>query len=255
MSDDPALLAIGWLSESNQFFADQMGQLGVATAPTPTGQLLARLGAFGFLQSQAIAALADSPNLHLQVSSLVRGVLETWAVAAWLSESDDSNERYGRALGYESASLQQTRTKLEYQAANTDGKHDEPFHALAEREARLNKLVAAADHVTQRPDLRSLMERLGRSDRYVAYRWDSDSVHISSVALGQLVTNVAGVQQIGAPASPIERVARLVMAWDAVSDLYEIIMREFNLDLAEWNRLRQTIYERLTSLMKSLEDS
>jgi Family of unknown function (DUF5677) len=236
MTTDAIRQATTWLSETNAYFAHQAEGFGPIAELTPTGQFVARLGAFGYLQSEAIVILAQSPlPLHLQMGSLVRGMLEAWSKAAWLTQPRKDLERMKRALGYQRESLRQHREKLEYQAETSGPVDRDHFDALTTVELPVLDLMRDSGGARPPPDQRSLMESLGHPERYVFYRWESDSVHVSSTALAQLVGTREGVTLLGVATDPATVITKLAVAWQAVSELYGIVMREARIDPGDWN--------------------
>jgi len=93
------------------------------------------------------------------------------------------------------------------------------------------------------------MEGLGRPDRYVIYRWDSDAVHSSLTGLGYLVDHTLDeVVELGNGGDVGGRLARIVAAWDIAGDLYEIVADELGFALAGWAEQHQQSTETLEAL-------
>ena len=176
---------------------------------------------------------------------------ESWFVAAWLFAPDTPNERCARAVGFEQSALRQARDKLEYQHGDTIPAAIE--EALERRVAAANALEAQWGKVNL-PKVKHGMERLGQRKRYSIYRWDSDAVHVSSLALSGLTTETEFVIEVRDDAPPESLLPRLGAAWGAFCDLIDIAVEHLPVDMDGWSELRDSgskVYLELFARLKA----
>jgi hypothetical protein len=245
--DDPVEKVIEHLRDANQAFAEVLK--GPIADPGPPGQLVARVGMFGFRQVEAIITLTEaSEGYHLQVSQMVRSLLEAWSLAAWVVAPDDEEARLRRTIGVDRDGLSQYESKIAYNNKHFDSPDPAYLAILNERVA-----VTAAmeeDHGLESPPrVMDRMEALGRPDRYILYRWDSDAVHASTPGLGQLTDNsVEGVTILGVAGSTDVWLGRLAATWDVACDLYEVVTRQLGVTMEGWETQRAAAQADLESL-------
>jgi hypothetical protein len=249
MPDARIVTAVGQLKALNGEFAQAM--LGPIDSTGVVDNLLARYGAYGYRQLEAVTVLSEvSDGLHLQVSQLVRSLVEAWFYAAWLVAPANEMQRTQRAIGLVIKSLRAHRDKVVYQEGhwpNTDPDH---LVILEHREQEAQEKAENNGHEFP-PDLRQGMEGLGRADRYILYRWDSDAVHVSTTGIGQLAQEDGEFTLLGVHGEPPQQLSRLVAAWAAAADLYEIVFDNFGLLVPEWATKRDEAEATLTHLFEA----
>lgn len=230
----------------------------VTEAPGPTQNLIARLAVAAVRQAEALAALYQAGPFYAgPIGQLLRGLVEMWRLAAWLTAPDRTLSRNQRAIGLWIKSLNEERETLEVQQG-IEGIEPRP-EKLAEvdrqeeliRQAR-NELLGEANP-RQPNGARNDYEALGRPDRYVVFRRESETAHVGAIALGQMVAyqddthvHLGGVSRIG------DRARLLVLAWDALADITDIVTAELGLDARRWQDLRAKSYSEFQTLLLPL---
>ena len=247
MPDAATTKVIGHLREANHAFGIALA--GPVSDPGPPGQLVARLGMFGFRQVEAIITLAEaSESLHLQVSQLVRSLLEAWFRAAWVVAPDDEEAKLRRTIGLVKSGLVQYRAKIAYNDKFLGPSDPTYLAVLGEREAETAQMEEAHG-IEMPPTVQTGMEELGRPDRYMIYRWESDAVHVSTAGLGQLADqSLEGVTVLGVAGTTDQWVARMVATWDTACDLYEIVTRQLGVKMERWEEIRKKAQDDLLPL-------
>jgi len=241
--------AIAHLREANEVFGTVLTAEHMNAEVGPVGNLIARYGMYGFRQVQAIITLSEaSDDLHLQVTQLVRSLVEAWFYAAWLTAPEDEEGKLQKAIGLVTVWLRSHRDKLDYQSQHF---RTSPIHYLALSVREQETEDEAATHGRVFPsDLRQGMEGLGAPDRHIVYRWDSDAVHASGTGLAQLVDQTGDVTLLGVVGDPGQMLARLATAWKVSGDLYEIVTSELGYDLPpSWSENRIVVSEELADLL------
>ena len=237
--------AIARLRETNQMYAQAHPQLAAAD---PVGRMVALLGTFGFLQAEGIATLTETNEaFHLQVAELVRSLLEAWFQAAWIVAPDTEEARLQRVIGLKSKGLAQHRDKLEYHEENLGPVEPAHWEELGVQEEQVAELTNTHG-IEPVPTVKNGMVALGQHERYQAYRWDSDAVHASTTGLGHLVAGDGDMGYVGGPGDPGQVLARLVMAWHTVGDLYELVAHALGFEMPKWAEKRQAAHDELLAL-------
>lgn len=249
MPDARVVTAISQLKALNDEFAQAMN--GPIDSTGVVDNLVARYGAYGYRQLEAVTVLSEvSDALHLQTSQMVRSLMEAWFYTAWLVAPASEIQRMQRAIGLVIKSLRAHRDKVVYQEGhwpNTDPDH---LMMLDQREQEAQEQAEHNGHEFP-PDLRQGMEGLGRADRYILYRWDSDAVHVSTTGIGQLAQADGEFMLVGVPGEPAQQLSRLVAAWATAADLYEIVVDHFGLVIPNWATKRDEAETTLTHLLET----
>lgn len=224
-------------------------------APGPTQNLLGRLSVLAVRQAEALVALfVAGPYYSLQIGQLVRGLLEMWRVAAWLTQPDRLLPRNQRAIGLWVASLAEERETMEVQQGLSGMEPSLEKLAELQRQERLVAEAAAQLLGEARPrqpgGARNDYKALGRQDRYVLFRRESEMAHVGAIALGQMVENQAEDHVRLGGRSPVDdRARKLGVAWDTMADIAEIVVTELDLDQEAWQKLRDRGQDDLAQLI------
>lgn len=220
------------LKTVSKAFAEALRRGGTLRGVSFVDSTLTILGAHGYLQCEAIVALAGSnERFGLQLAQLLRPLIDTWSVSSWIVEPPDDGEQLQRALGYEKYSLGQHRSKWSYQTENGLGQVDKAARSdLAEHEQRLDRKIEEAG-CQAIPTARDLMEGLGRQDRYLIWRWASAAVHAESSALRQFnMRDSEGILNVGVPLDTKMVLNQIVTAWEVADDLFRATLTALSLD-------------------------
>lgn len=236
------------------FIAAQL-ENGKFEAPGPTQNLVGRLAIAVVRQAEGIAALYQAgPYYAGQIGQLLRGLLEMWRTGAWLVQPDTVRGRNQRAVGLWVQSLAEERKTLELQTEMTEltippGRWDE----LDRQDSLVEKASAElldGSKPKQTGGARNDYQALGRPDRYIAFRRESEISHVGAIALGQMVAYQTDTHvHLGGKSSLDDRARKLVIAQDAMSDVTDMVVVELDLDAEEWSALKLSTYERFEHLL------
>lgn len=246
--------AVGHLRRISVFLAKQL-EVGEFKAPGPTQNLVGRLAIAVVRQAEAIAALYQAgPYYRSQVGQLLRGLLEMWRVGAWLAEPETILARNQRAIGLWLMSLSEERKTLDLQAEIPE--LNTPAERWEELERQEQLLSKAADELLngakakQTGGARNDYQRLGRPDRYVAFRRESEAAHVGAIALGQMVAFQDDSHVHLGGKSPIaDRARKLVIARDVLVDVTIIVLQELGRDDAPFAEVKDSTYQAFEELL------
>ncbi|MFH1329803.1 MAG: hypothetical protein ABIJ48_04000 [Actinomycetota bacterium] len=251
------LAAVGRFRRIAGFLDEQLTSRAFVV-PGPTQNLIGRLAIAAVRQAEAMAALFRAgPFYATQIGQLLRGLLEMWRVAAWLTAPDVSLARNQRAIGLWKKALREERATMALQQALAG--MEPPLEKLAELD-RQEELVASAEQEllegarprepgSGRDDYRDL----GHPERYIVFRRESEVAHVGAIALGQMVQQQDDLQVCLGGQSPVaDRARKLVIAWDAMADIAEIVVKELSLDSLAWQALRERTYAEFSLILGPL---
>jgi len=229
---------------------EQFESLQPIEAQGPVNQLIGRIAVYAVRQAQALAVLAVSGRglMTEQAGQLLRGLIELWKVAAWLTEPTNETGRTARAVGLVKGGIAQAREKLEYQR---DFVVDAPavrWEELEDQEARIagQEAALAGGEAPALPSTRTVCESFGHFERYAYFRWESDPAHASAVALGRMVASqTAEHTHLGGPACPERRASQLIASIETMMDIVRIVSVTLGFDLENLEDLVAGTYERM----------
>lgn len=209
----------------------------------PACQLLSRLCVHAIRQSQAICILvgrmdgATPAYFAEQAGQLLRGLVETWARAAWMMQPETESDRDERALRTVKDSLVEMRKKLEYAISHDLGRADETIEELERQEAIVvEEETKLGREVKLLPDTRCLCETCDRPDLYNIFAHESDPAHASAVTLGTTVSHRDETwQHLGGENRPLRRAALLSATLIVLEATGEVVVDGLDLDSHAWN--------------------
>lgn len=250
MPDARTTKVVDHLKDLNSVFAHVISEAGPIPATGAVDNLVARYGIYGYRQVEAITTLAESSDvMHMQIAQQVRSLVEAWFYAAWIAAPPTEELKLRRAIGLVTQAIRAHRDKLDYQSQHFPATDPAHVALLEQREQEVEE--QANQHGRDfPPDLRQGMETLGRPDRYITYRWDSDAVHVSTTGLGQLALTIGNATYLGVAGDPDQELSRLVTAWMSAADLYELVATAFGLDLPDWDVKRSEVEQELATLFE-----
>ena len=223
----------------------------------PACQLLARLGVHAVRQAQAVCILVGRldetvPAYYAeQAGQLVRGLVETWARAAWMMWPESEVEQDERALRIVKDSLVEMRKKLDYAAEHGLGGAGEAREELERQE----EAVAAEEarlcrEVNLLPDTRYLCESCERPDLYYVFARESDPAHASSVTLATTVAVRHGTwQHLGGENLEIRRALLLSVTRAVLEAIGPVILEALSLDSRTWHSDEARVREETDRLL------
>jgi hypothetical protein len=251
MPDAATAEAIKHVRAVHSAFGEAMSKLGDIEGPGPVERVALYFLAFGFRQVQAILTLAEaSDKLHLQVGQLLRSLLEGWLYAAWMLGPATEEARTQRVIGWEIDGVKLQQEKVQYQLQHRPAAVNPAHQRAVDRHAAELQAEKAKHGAKGVPGVRGGMEALGRADRYIVWRWESDVAHLSTTGLGQLADKTGPTTVIGGAGRPDQALARLAATWDVASDLYELVAHALDIELPGWEEHRQTTLRSFTALTK-----
>lgn len=239
------------LREGNALFVESANAVGIVAGDDPVRRIVMQLGALGYRQSELIVGLAERPEYLAQIMQLVRGLLEAWWRAAWLTRPKVDADRTMRAVGLLQEDVVQREEKIGYQNPIVEVDPDE-IAQLETRRAELEKLTEQYG-CTGVPSVRQGMEGLDRPGRYAIYRWESDAAHASLTGLGLLTVEVDGINMIGGAGDLRTLAARLSTTWMTAIDLYEIVRQLLGMDISGWETYRANAEDDIHTALHSLD--
>ena len=207
----------------------------------PAKQLLARLCVHTVRQAQGVCILIsrdDSVPAYFaeQAAQLLRGLVETWARAAWLAQAADADERRERALRIVKDGLTEIRKTIDYGVVNSVSVPSGLIAELERQEADVTaKEQAIGREVKLLPPMRQMCESAGRPDFYWIFGWESDAAHASALALAKTVSVIDGNQvHLGGPDRPDRRAKIISVARSVLEAAGTLLVKELGLDEARW---------------------
>lgn len=198
-------------------------------------------------QVQAICILISNPAPFYaeQAGQLSRGLCEIYAKAAWMMQPDSESDRDQRAWRLEKSSIER-----------------EP---LSERQrATLCTMIGIEAYESERSNLRripttkKMLSRIGASDVYDLFRWESSAVHMSLITLATTVHQLdanTGRVTVGGPNQPVDRGKRLLLALDMLGRLASVVITGLGLNSENWRAAYVATFGEVMELLSPLVET
>lgn len=216
-------------------------------------ELLAAIAFYARRQVEAICFLVSRPQYVEQADQLVRGLAETWAVAAWLVKPITSEGRYERWLRLHKDQNHQERKKVNRRQQEGLSTHPEDIRLLSEQERfveqeemRLGKTMKLM------PDSRELYGE--RSDFYNVFAFASDPAHASVGSIASTVSQkgYGSFPHIGGPSPAWKRAQTMLLTRPLLEAVGEAMVSGLEIDRALWENPMRHVLETTEALLQPI---
>ena len=230
--------------------------------PLATGDLTPRyisiLATHGIRQGQTIAELAPHDRRLYQVSQLVRGLVSTGILVAWLAQPTDTEERVRRAVRYRLDDLTKEKRKalrrLQLGVLVQEDFWDWHTNAVDQVWSRAD--TQNLGHVPiELPTWKKLCDQIGMPKLYAIYEADSSAGHAGSMTMGSHVRDSTDEYLLVGGPDPIDqRILRLTRAIAAMQQIGDVSVLELSLDGSIWEPVSQSGFDRASEMMELVPD-
>ena len=208
-------------------------------------------------QGEAIAQLAPHDRRVFQISQLVRGLVATHVILAWLVYPDDDEERVRRAVRFRIDDLTEEKKKALDRLGLGFRVPDEFWvsHAQAVENVWRRADTKGLGLVSVKlPSIKKMCQQIDMPELYSVYQAESSAAHVGSTTIGGYVRSSESIYLVVGGPDPIEqRILRLTRAIAAMQAIGAVTVSELGLDADKWVEASQTALDAASVMMGLLD--